>query len=213
MIESSETARRALAASLVSGIAHDLNGRLGALMGVAHLARTSSCMETELLELLQEQIGKLRESIGQLRSLPLGDRRTEQRLMPLSEAVTAATSLFRCRSGPDPASFQVDANGESPLVQIVPAAFTEALLLVLSAAERGPAGRTCPVRVTHGRENGCARVRVERRGGAPDAHCVEPGEMSEESLLESAAERAGAAGGTFTPCAAGVYEIRFAPAS
>jgi hypothetical protein len=213
--DSTEAVRRELSASLVNGIAHDLNGRLGALMGVAHLARASAAMETDLLDLLQEQIHKLRESIGQLRALPLGDRRTEQRLVPLSEAVGAALTLFRCRSGPDPVSFQADSWGESALVHMVQSAFTEALLLTLTAAERGPNGRMCAVRITQGRENGCAHVRVERmerQGRAAAAACIAPDDLTEEALIDSAAECARAAGATLTPRAAGAYEIRFAAA-
>lgn len=196
MSQGAEDARRALAASLVSGIAHDLNGRLGALLGVAHLARTASPMDEELLGVLDDQIRRLRESVILLRSVPLADSRMEPREMPLAEAVGNVVRLYRCRSGPRLATLHVAPESEAhSIVQPWGAALTEALLLVLAAAERGHGETPFRVNITYGRNGTGARIRVEGHGEAP-ADAVElPGGVSEAEVVQAAAERLSQAGG------------------
>jgi signal transduction histidine kinase len=205
-----EAARRALAASLVSGLAHDLNGRLGALLGIAHLARSASPLDEDLLTVLDDQIRRLCESVGLLRTVPLAEARHAPRPMSLADAVTGAVRLYRCRSGPDLATLQVAAEkeGESPVVRIAPAAFTEAMLLAVAAAEQGAGGRTCRVRVTYGTEpGGGGRIRIERLGEGP-----EPGDavlegLTESEVLEAAEERIEDAGGRLARLDDGRFEI------
>jgi hypothetical protein len=130
--------------------------------------------------------------------------------MSLADAVTGAVRLYRCRSGPDLATLQVAAEkeGESPVVRIAPAAFTEAMLLAVAAAEQGAGGRTCRVRVTYGTEpGGGGRIRIERLGEGP-----EPGDavlegLTESEVLEAAEERIEDAGGRLARLDDGRFEI------
>lgn len=199
MSDGSDAARRALSASLVSGIAHDLNGRLGALLGVAHLARTTSPMDEELLGVLDDQIRRLRESVILLRSVPLADSRAEPREVPLSEAIASAVRLYRCRSGPRLATLHVTAEeGGESAIQRWGAALTEAFLLVLSAAERGHADTPCRVEIRYGTNGAGAHIRVERCG-EPQPDSVElPGGVTEREIVDAAASRLESVGGTLT---------------
>ena len=195
MSEGQEAARRALSASLVSGIAHDLNGRLGALLGVAHLARSSSPMDEELLNVLDDQIRRLRESVILLRSVPLADSRAEPREVLLSEAITNAVRLYRCRSGPTLATLQIAPDiDDGNLLQVWGAPLTEALLLVLAAAERSHAETPCRVRISYGANGAGRRIRVERCGDEGlDAEM--PGGVTEAEVIDAARERMERAGG------------------
>lgn len=196
MSDGSDAARRALSASLVSGIAHDLNGRLGALLGVAHLARTSSPMDEELLGVLDDQIRRLRESVILLRSVPLADSRLEPREVPLSEAIAQAVRLYRCRSGPRLATLHVaPEEGGDAVLQRWGAPLTEALLLVLAAAERGHRETPCRVEITYGANGSGARIRVERCGEPAPGDVELPGGVTEDEILAAAAERLALSGG------------------
>lgn len=191
----SDQARRELSASLVSGIAHDLNGRLGALLGVAHLARTSGPLDEQLLEVLDDQIRRLRESVILLRSVPLADSRGAPREMPLAEAIAQVVRLYRCRSGHRLATLHVSAEGGETMVRPWGATLTEGLLLLLAAAERGHDADNCHVRVTYGANGNGAHVRVERCGDPPTGGEGLPGGITEKDILDAAAERIELAGG------------------
>lgn len=194
MSAGTDDVRRALAGSLVAGIAHDLNGRLGALLGVAHLAR-SAPLDEELLSVLDDQIRRLRESVVLLRSVPLADSRTEPREVPLSEAVANVVRLYSCRSGPELAVLTVEPDeGGAAALQKWGAALSEALLLVIAAAEQGRNGDACRVRVSYGVNGGSAQVRVQRCDDAARPASM-PGGASQATVLETAAARLEAAGG------------------
>ena len=209
MSAGADAARRALAGSLVSGLAHDLNGRLGALLGVAHLARSSTPMDEELLGVLDEQIRRLRESVGLLRTVPLAEARHAPRAMRLADAVANAVRLYRCRSGPDLATLQVvaEAEGESPVVRIAPAAFTEALLLAIAAAEKSTEGGTCLVRVRHGGDSSSGRILIERCGPGPGQGDAILGGADETVVLQAAEDRIEAGGGHLVRRQDGIIEI------
>ncbi len=202
-----DAARRALTASLVAGIAHDLNGRLGALLGVSHLARASAALDDDLVEVLDEQIGRLREAVGLLRSVPLSDGSGEAKALSLADIVNSTVRLYRCRGGPDLASIQVIAEGDPPIVTAVPPALIEALLLGLAATERGRAGRSCAVRITYGAVDGGSRVRLERDGPEPADEEAILGEADEAAVLAAAATRAEVAGARLFRADAGVVEV------
>lgn len=201
LVTNPEEARRELAASLVAGIAHDLNGRLAALLGVAHLARSSAPMDDELLSVLDDQIRRLRESVLLLRSVPISDPRAAVREVPLAEAVSAAVRLYRCRSGPELATVHIAQVGEAPAVQVVPPAFTEALLLALAALER-PNGRRRVLRIEFGEADRAPFVRIA---------CPEhpDGCDIEEAAMQAAAQRMEVAGGRLCRLADGSLELRF----
>lgn len=202
LVTSPEEARRELAASLVAGIAHDLNGRLAALLGVAHLARSTTPMDDELLSVLDDQIRRLREAVLLLRSVPISDPRAAVRATPLSEAVSGAVRLYRCRSGPALASLQIEQCGDAPVVHVVPPALTEALLLAMAAVER-PNGEPPPrLRIEFGADADNAFVRV----GCPDRR---EGCQVDDVAMEAAAQRMEIAGGRICRLTDGSLEVRF----
>jgi hypothetical protein len=199
-------------ASLIGGIAHEVAGRVGTLAGLSHLARTPGGLEEPLLAVLDDQIARLGEAVQLLRSLPL-ELDAPPEAQRLADTVAGTVRLYRLRGGPDPSSVQVIATGESPVVVVQPAHFTEGLLLLLAAVEVRAGGRTPSLHVTLGETagtNGEAWIRVAARtgeaGGEP-AIGVDAGallEAAEHRLLVGGARSVGRATGT-----AG-YEVRLA---
>jgi hypothetical protein len=156
---------RALAEALAAGIAHDLNGRLAALSGVAHMARAAGGMDEELVGILEDEAVRLEAAIGKLRAMPLG-RTGEPELVRLSEIVPQLAQLYTSRSGPEPPRVQVEGDAAA-LVRAPRAPFAELVLLVLAAAEARSATRAGDLRVWYGVEPPDAVIRIEGSGRSP----------------------------------------------
>jgi signal transduction histidine kinase len=199
---------RALAASLVAGLAHDLNGRLGTLIGLSHLARGSGSVDTDLLELLDEQVRRLRDAVHLLRGIPFVDG-SPPVAVRLADALGFAVRLYRSRGGADPAAVHL-AGTDPAAVLVREAPFLEGILLLLSLAERSGA-RLAVVEVTYGNDAGEAWVRI-RRGPATSASSVDalsPVVLRDPvRMLEAAGARLGRAGARLVAPAGDVYEVR-----
>lgn len=201
-----DLARRALTDVLIAGLTHDLNGRLGALIGVAHLARTASAVEGDLLDVMDEQIRRLRESVSLLRTIPITAAQREPPVVTLSELVNGAIRLYRARGGPVLASIQVVAEGDGGVIT-ARESLVETLLLLFAIAERGPAGSTFPVRVTFGFGGDGARVRIERCGPGPADDESGLGGVAGSAFLAAAMSRVAEAGGRIERVGPGVFEV------
>jgi signal transduction histidine kinase len=181
---------RGLLGSLIRGIGHDLNGRLTALMGVAHLARSAGSLDPELLSVLDDQIGRLNESVAMLRSVPF-DTSGDAQLTRIVDIVPPVTELYRCRAGADFATLTIGGDSGAPPLEVSIDRLSGALLLLLAAAERGPGGHARSLGVRFGHEGSNVWVRVEscsepRQGGDElswDPECAE-GVAEARSLVE-----------------------------
>lgn len=151
---------RGLLGSLIRGIGHDLNGRLTALMGVAHLARSAGSLDPELLAVLDDQVARLNESVGMLRSLPF-DTSGDAQLTRIVDIVPPVIELYRCRAGTDFATLTMGGDSAAPPLEVSIERLTGALLLLLAAAEKGPGGRSPSLGVRFGRDGSDVWVRVE----------------------------------------------------
>jgi C4-dicarboxylate-specific signal transduction histidine kinase len=157
-----DAVRRGVLESLIAGITHDLNGRLTALSGVAYMARSGSRLDDELLEILENQVARLDESIRLLRALPLGAGK-EAEPVRLRDVVGEATRLYGARSGPEPP--QVDVNGDPATIVEAPVpVLTEILLLLLAAAEPPSATRAGKLAVRYGTTGADAFIVVTAAG-------------------------------------------------
>jgi C4-dicarboxylate-specific signal transduction histidine kinase len=149
---------RALAEALAAGIAHDLNGRLTALSGVAHMARATGGMDEELVRILEDEAVRLEAAIEMLRAMPFGGT-GEPELIRLSELVPELAQLYTGRSGPEPPRVVVDGD-PSAIVHAPRARLAELLLLVLAAAEARTTTRAGDLRVWYGVEPPDAVLRI-----------------------------------------------------
>jgi signal transduction histidine kinase len=200
-----DQARRALTDVLIAGLTHDLNGRLGALIGVAHLARSASAVEDDLLDVMDEQIRRLRESVSLLRTIPITASQGEPPVVTLSELVNGAIRLYRARGGPVLASIQVVEGDAGVITAREP--LVETLLLLFAIAERGPAGSTFPVRVTFGAGADGTHVRIERCGPGPADDERGLGGVAGSAFLAAAMSRIAEAGGRIDRVGPGVFEV------
>lgn len=206
MSEKAEAARRALSNALITGIAHDLNGRIGALIGVAHLARSSGSMADDLLDVLDDQIQRLRDSVQLLRAVPVASPPATGQPAPLRDVVSTALRLYRCRSGPVLASIHLAEDAATTMIG-GSEFLVEALLLVLGALERGPAGATWPIRIDCLEDADGPRVRIERRGAEATVGEVALGGVRGEDFIAAAAARMEVAGGRLQRTAPNIFEL------
>lgn len=132
MAERNDEAWRALLRSLVSGIAHDLNGRLTALGGVAHMARTAG-LDGKLMRILDEEVQRLASSTLLLRALPLSPRGDPEPVR-LGDVLPEIGQLYAHRSGPRRPAVRVEGDA-SVIARADSGALAEATLLLLAAAE------------------------------------------------------------------------------
>jgi hypothetical protein len=179
---------RNVVASLVAGIGHDLNGHVTALKGIAHVARTGTGLDAEMLDLLDEQVARLEEAVRMLRGLPLVlDDRAE--LTSLKDVIDGVTRLWARRSGAQQARVRVTAEGEVPVVLMRRRPLAAGLLLLLSAVEPG-AGEAQAIDIRYGSDSGGGGwVRIEC---SRDASAEITGRRSAEIEARQWVERAGA---------------------
>lgn len=132
MAERNDEVWRALLRSLVSGIAHDLNGRLTALGGVAHMARTAG-LDGKLMRILDEEVQRLASSTLLLRALPLSPH-GEPGPIRLGDVLPEIGQLYAHRSGSRRPAVRVEGD-VSVVARADSGALAETTLLLLAAAE------------------------------------------------------------------------------
>jgi hypothetical protein len=164
---------RTLADSLIAGITHDLNGRLTAMAGVAHLTRTLPHVPTELADILDDQATRLAESVRMLRALPMAPP-GEAELLRVSDVLAEVAVLYRVRSGPEPPTLDVSGD-HGVVVRAAPGALAEAVLLLMAATEPRTATRGGRLILRHAVEEGTAYVRIEAATAAATSTPPSPG--------------------------------------
>ena len=179
---------RGVAGLLVAGIGHDLNGRLTALMGIAHVARHTGA-DPELLDVLDDQVKRLEQSIRALRSWPVGAPGNPE-LTRIKDVLPPMLELYECRGGGDDVALEVE-EGPSNAIRIRIRPFMEAILLLLAAAEHDTNGGHRPLEVRYGSDDGEAWLAIRAKNGGKAADGVVDSRTVEEAkeLLESAGAR------------------------
>jgi signal transduction histidine kinase len=178
---------RGVAGLLVAGIGHDLNGRLTALMGIAHVARHTGA-DPELLDVLDDQVKRLEQSIRALRAWPVGGPGNPE-LTRIKDVLPPMLELYECRGGGDDVALTVE-EGPSNAIRIRIRPFMEALLLLLAAAEHASDGRHRPLDVRYGSEGGEAWLAIRAKAGNATSASVDSLAVAEaRTLLESAGAR------------------------
>lgn len=176
---------RKVAQALLSGITHDLNGRLTALAGLAHVARASAGMEPELLGILDDQVKRLDESIRLLRSMPLAGA-AQPELIRLHDLVLQLARLYGARSGPEPPVLDV-AGDTSVVVRLDGDNLAEAVLLMMAALEPCTSTRAGALRVRYGFADHEAYVSVEAVSPTAATARAGGGRIDRTAALEEAA--------------------------
>lgn len=192
MAERNDEAWRVVLHSLVAGIAHDLNGRLTALGGVAHMARTAG-LDVKLMSILDEEVQRLASSTLLLRALPLSPH-GDPTPIQLGDVLPEIGQLYAHRSGPRRPVVRIEGDG-SISTRAEPGALAEATLLLLAAAEAASANGVSAlvIQIAAGEER--ARVEIEGiprdRGGQAGATSIDAGaaEAGAKTRIESAGGR------------------------
>jgi signal transduction histidine kinase len=155
------SALRDVAHSVVAGIAHDLSGRLTALLGIAQIVKAGMPLDDELIAVLDDQARRIEFAIRQLRLIPFLDRMPPL-VSSLRDVVSDSVVLYEARSGGEPVRIEVIDGGDAAVRGTFDRPLREALLLLLLAAEQphGHAARAAPVTVEHGTNDGIAFVRI-----------------------------------------------------
>ena len=178
---------RGVAGLLVAGIGHDLNGRLTALMGIAHVARHTGGGDPELLDVLDDQVKRLEQSIRALRSWPVGSPGNPE-LTRIKDVLPPMLDLYACRGGGDDVALNVE-EGPSNAIRIRIRPFMEAVLLLLAAAEHDANGRHRPLQVRYGSDAGEAWLTIRAQGGGADEAVSSRAIEEAKVLLETAGAR------------------------
>jgi signal transduction histidine kinase len=172
---------------LVAGIGHDLNGRLTALMGIAHVARHTGG-DPELLDVLDDQVKRLEQSIRALRSWPVGGPGNPE-LTRIKDVLPPVLDLYGCRGGGDDVALDFE-EGPSNAIRIRIRPFMEAILLLLASAEHRAEGRHRPLQVRYGSDGGDAWLTIRAKDVESAAAGVESRSLAEaRTLLETAGAR------------------------
>jgi signal transduction histidine kinase len=182
---------RGVVGLLIAGIGHDLNGRLTALLGIAHVARHAGA-DRDLLEVLDDQVRRLEQSIRALRGWPVGGSSSLE-LTRIKDLIPALLELYECRGGGGDPVLEVE-EGPSNAIRIRSRPFMEAVLLLLAAAEHSDGGRHRPLVVGYGSDGGDAWLRIEARDGAGAASAGSRSVEEARGLVEQAGGRLSAAG-------------------
>lgn len=191
MAERNDDVWRLVLGSLVSGIAHDLNGRLTALGGVAHMARTAG-LDVKLMSILDEEVQRLASSTLQLRALPLAPH-GDPVPVRLGDLVQELAGLYTHRSGPRRPVVKVE--GDLAISATTePGALAEATLLLLAASEATSPVGVSALLIQIGARDGRAVLRIEgvprERGKADNAYVdADAAAVSAEARLESCGAR------------------------
>lgn len=179
---------RGVVGLLVSGIGHDLNGRLTALMGIAHVARHAG-LDSELLDVLDDQVQRLETSIRALRNMPVGGPGKPE-LTRIKDLLQPVVELYGCRGGGDEVALEVEEAGPSNAIRMRVRPFIEAVLLMLAAAEHDHGGKHRKLRVQYGSKHGEAYLLVEAGTGASGPRMATNATVEEaRQLLELAGGR------------------------
>jgi hypothetical protein len=149
---------RSVVGLLIAGLGHDLNGRLTALMGIAHVARHTGA-DRELLDVLDDQVRRLELTIRALRGWPVGAPGKPE-LTRIKDLIPPIVELYECRGGGDDPVLKV-LEGPSNAIRIRMRPFMEAVLLLLAAAEHGEGGTHRPLLVHYGSDQGEAWLAIE----------------------------------------------------
>lgn len=181
---------RGVVGLLISGIGHDLNGRLTALLGIAHVARHAGA-DSDLLEVLDDQVRRLEHSIRALRGWPVGGPSNPE-LTRLKDLMPPLLELYDCRGGGDDPRVQVE-EGPSNAIRIRTRPLMEAILLLLAAAEHADGGRHRPLVVGYGSDGGDAWLRIEALDGTGGANVGNRSVEEARGLVEKAGGRLSAA--------------------
>ena len=190
---------RGVVGLLISGIGHDLNGRLTALLGIAHVARHAGA-DRDLLEVLDDQVRRLEQSIRALRGWPVGGSSNPE-LTRLKDLMPPVLELYECRGGGDDPKVRIE-EGPSNAIRIRTRPLMEAVLLLLAAAEHSDGGRHRPLVVGYGSEDGEAWLTIEARDGAGGANVGSRAVEEARGLVEKA-------GGRLSGAEAGEAGLRF----
>jgi signal transduction histidine kinase len=181
---------RGVVGLLIAGIGHDLNGRLTALLGIAHVARHAGA-DRDLLEVLDDQVRRLEQSIRALRGWPVGGSANPE-LTRLKDLMPPVLELYECRGGGDDPKLAIE-EGPSNAIRIRTRPFMEAVLLLLAAAEHSDGGRHRPVVIGYGSEDGDAWLRIEARDGSGSGDVGSRSVEEARALVEQAGGRLSAA--------------------
>jgi len=193
---------RGVAGLLVAGIGHDLNGRLTALMGIAHVARHTGA-DPELLDVLDDQVKRLEQSIRALRSWPVPTPGKAE-LTRIKDVLPPMLELYECRGGGDDVVLKVE-EGPSNAIRIRIRPFMEAILMLLAAAEHDASGNHRSLEVRYGSDGGEAWLSIRGQGGSADGTVNSRTIEEARALLQDAGARLARADAT----AEGVHlEIR-----
>jgi hypothetical protein len=153
------------AGSILAGISHELNGRITALLGIVHVARSRNRLDGQLLDDLEAQVEKLKRCALLLRHLPWFAPR-EPQLVKLDDILRDAIQLHDMGAR-GRVSLVASGPGSRRPVRLAVAPFTEALLALLAETERICAG---PITVAIRDADAGAAVVIEGRIPAGQAY-------------------------------------------
>lgn len=175
---------RAAADSILGGIRHDLNGRIGVVSGIAQLARVDGALDEELSETLVGEVARL-EHLSALIGLIAGDREPREALIRVSDLVNDAVELTRRHRGLTRAMIET-VTEEDGVVLVHRSRLVKALVVLLVAAAGSGAAR---VRTAAGDGGDFVEILIEGADGTVGVQS-EPGgaEADARARLERALE-------------------------
>lgn len=202
-VESSEWQR--FAASILSGLGHDLSGRVTALLGIAHVIRAAGgSLEAELLDDLDAELVKLKQAVVLLRRLA-SDGAREPRPDRMREVIRDVAQLYRLAGGSPVLVAGADEPGHGPRIWLASPILSRALLLVLRSVERTAPGSSLRIRLVSS-EDGSERIEIE----AVTRDGILVGEPDGEATFEEARDLIESLGGVVVREASGVSAPRVA---
>lgn len=165
-----DDAWRVVLRALVSGISHDLSGRVTALAGAVHVARMGG-LDAEVVGILEGEVDRLAASSALLRALPVGPGWDPETFV-LGDLLREVGRLYACRAGARPPDVRIE-DAASTLVHAAPGVLSQALLLLLAAAEANRSARA-PLLIRTSERDDLVVVRIESltRPGDPE-HAAE----------------------------------------
>lgn len=151
---------RAAADSILGGIRHDLNGRIGVVSGIAQLAQLDGTLDAELCGTLAGEVARL-ERISELIGLVAGEREPLEALVRASDLVRDAVDLVRRHRtlGQVPIEVVYEDDG---FVLVQRSRAVKAIVVLLAAVAGSGAAR---VRIARGDGNDFVQVAIAGAGG------------------------------------------------